>query len=176
MVKKRTRVHIDWLSRFLRGNTAHDCSLIPQTYTIGQETLERLLHTIEPFTDESIVLLALLPHGSMTGVLKGHPLGLLDLPEVISNDKVLSHILTSIDDERRNPNFVQPIGDIPTAQSASGPRQNFGQHRETRDSGPGCYMLIVTVGSPPSPVSLSPKMGSKTALSSSLGIGRTRYA
>ena len=97
-----------------------------------------LLYAIKPFSDESDVLLALLPHWSVTRVLEGHPLGLFDLPEVIRSDKVLSEILTTVNDERRNADFVQFIGDVPSIQGTGEPtRCNPGQYWRVRGSGKG---------------------------------------
>jgi len=64
-----------------------------------QEGRTNLLHTIEPFSDELSVLLALLPHRNMTGVLEGYPLGLFNLPEVVRGDKVLGEVPATVDDE-----------------------------------------------------------------------------
>ena len=71
-----------------------------------REGLSYLLYTVKPFSYELVISLALFPHRHMTGVLKGHPLGLWDLPEVIRGDEVLGEVLTAVDNKRRNSNFV----------------------------------------------------------------------
>ena len=113
-------------------------TIITRKYTVvshlyTREGLTYLLHTIEPFSDKLDVLLTLLPHRSVTGVLEGHPLGFFDLPKVIRGDKVLSEILPTVDNERRNANFFQLIRDVPPIQLAGEPtRRSSGQQRIKR--------------------------------------------
>ena len=75
--------------------------IVSYFYRHGEHSSSKveLPYYIEPLSDELDVPLAFLPHRSVTGVLEGHPLGFFYLPEVICGDKVLSEILTAVDDK-----------------------------------------------------------------------------
>ena len=140
-----------------------------------------LLVRFEEVLDDLHELFAFFPHRNVARFLKGQPFDLGDLVEVRLDHKVLRHIGPPVQQKRRNVDLVQTINNGPTDERPRVPvykRDRVSHTRPTawpaseeRDWRNRTHMAMLTVGSPPSPVSLSPNIGSNTALAISFGGG-----